>query len=114
MHSWGPSRSETEPTPHPVWERLPDLSLVRRLGEIAAEQPQQAGWYNLYQSLREEPVLCETEDFQIIPFRVTIGARSRALMRCSRSRAFVAIVFGGLRQWHFVTCVGRLNGHFTV
>ena len=30
MHSWGPSRPGTEPTPHPVWEGLPDLSRVRR------------------------------------------------------------------------------------
>ena len=31
MHSWGPSsRPETEPTPHPVWEGVPDLSRVRR------------------------------------------------------------------------------------
>jgi len=29
MHSWGPSRPETEPTPRPVWEGVPDLACVR-------------------------------------------------------------------------------------
>ena len=41
---WGPSRSETEPPPpHPVREGLPDLSPVRRLGEMAVVQPLQGG-----------------------------------------------------------------------
>ena len=76
-HSGAPVAQKLNRPPHPVWEGLPDLSRLRRLGKIAAEQPQQAGWYNLYQALREEPVLCETGDFQIIPLRVAIGARSR-------------------------------------
>ena len=43
MHSWGPSRSETEPPAHPVWEGLLDLARVRRVGPSATRRHRRRG-----------------------------------------------------------------------